>query len=157
VRLAITATARSAASPDITSNRRAFRVMVRNQVLSWVQWLARQDHQCFAEVPSADRHDRWTADRVATTMVGYWDEHAELRTDGPAQRGQWFAVTEHPDHWDIHQVLLDPTRTPAGRSTPRSTWSAAARRNGRWWSWCASDEPATDRRAPARTPTLDLS
>ena len=43
VRLAITATARSAASPDITSNRRAFRVMVRNQVFSWFQWLARQD------------------------------------------------------------------------------------------------------------------
>ena len=94
--------------PDITTNRRAFRVMVRNQVFSWVQWLARRDHQRFADVPSADRDDRWTVDRLATTMSAYWEDHDELRTDGAARGAQWFAVTEHPDHWDVHQVLLEP-------------------------------------------------
>jgi superfamily II RNA helicase len=94
--------------PDITSNRRAFRVMVRNQVFSWVQWLARRDFARFTEVPSVDRHDRWTPERVAAAMESNWSEHAEVRTDGPARGAQWFAVAEHPDHWDVHQVLLDP-------------------------------------------------
>lgn len=73
-------------------------------------------------------------------MAGYWDEHAELRTDGPAQGGQWFAVTEHPDHWDIHQVLLDPDEDAGWSLDAQVDLVRSREEEPRRWSWCASDE-----------------
>jgi superfamily II RNA helicase len=93
---------------DITANRRAFRVMVRNLVFSWVQWLARHEYERFASVESADRDDRWTPERVREAMASYWDEFGALRSDADARGASWFAVQEGRGSWEVRQVLVDP-------------------------------------------------
>jgi hypothetical protein len=99
--------ARLEAAPDLTTNRRAFRVMVRNLVFSWVRWLARREEERFSAVESVDRHDRWDPARIATVMAGFWADHDELRTDGEARGGQWFIVEEGRQRWTVRQVLVD--------------------------------------------------
>jgi superfamily II RNA helicase len=93
---------------DITANRRAFRVMVRNLVFSWVQWLARKEYDRFGSVEPADRDDRWTPERIREAMASYWDEFGEVRADAEARGTAWFAVEEGREAWDVRQVLVDP-------------------------------------------------
>ncbi len=82
---------------DITTNLRAFRVMVRNTVFSWVQTLARKRYD---ELPDPD------AARAA--MAPYWEEFTELRTDSASRGAAWFQVDEGTAQWRIRQTLLDP-------------------------------------------------
>jgi superfamily II RNA helicase len=93
---------------DITANRRAFRVMVRNRVFSWVQLLARRHYDGFSAVESADRDDRWGPERIGRAMEPYWDEFPEVRTDAEARGSAWFLVDEGRSFWDVQQVLVDP-------------------------------------------------
>ncbi len=86
-----------AAPRDVTSNERAFRVMVRNEAFRWVQLLARRnagelsrvsdpDHCSEAErAPSALR----PIDQVQPMVDAYFEQHAEVGT-GPEARGSDF-------------------------------------------------------------------
>lgn len=101
--------------PDVTSNRRAFRVMVRNELFRWVRHLARREEgrlaEALAEVdPSGSTS--WTAETLREAMAGYWTDHDTLDT-GPAARGpDHFSLTEglagNVDTWSARQTLVDP-------------------------------------------------
>jgi superfamily II RNA helicase len=75
---------------DVTANRRAFRVLVRNEVFRQVELLARRAHP------------------DAPDMDAYWAEHDSIGTGADARAGAWFQVTEEPEVWRVRQVLADP-------------------------------------------------
>jgi hypothetical protein len=90
------------APPVVTTNVRAFRVMVRNSVFRLVELLARRAYAELAE------HGDWDAEQWAAAMAPYWERHAGLGTGAPSRGPSLFQVTEHPGHWSVRQVLDDP-------------------------------------------------
>ncbi len=91
--------------PAVTSNARAFRVLVRNAMFRRVELAALRRYDLLGEL---DADDGWDADAWADALAGYWEDHDEIGT-GPDARGpRLLLVTEEPGRWQVRQVLDDP-------------------------------------------------
>ncbi|MGC3992722.1 MAG: DUF3516 domain-containing protein [Propionicimonas sp.] len=105
----------SAAGPDevvevrppqtVTSNVRAFRVLVRNAMFRRVELAASDDVEGLAalEPGGAMTRTRWDE-----ALGEYWDEHEVLPTDADARGPALLVVTERGRTWDVRQVIDDP-------------------------------------------------
>ncbi|MEM9033797.1 MAG: DUF3516 domain-containing protein [Actinomycetota bacterium] len=89
---------------DVTTNTRAFAVLVRNEAFRWVQLLARRDHAGLAEVPGATDADRWNAAAFDEVMAPFWESHDEIVTDADARGPSHHVV----DGTRIEQTIVDP-------------------------------------------------
>lgn len=103
---------------DVTTNVRAFQVMVRNEAFRWVQLLARRnyaelsrrsdpDHASESERPTSPLRP---LDQVERMAQAYFAEHESVAT-GPDARGAEFFQPGEPDEEDIvpvRQVVRDP-------------------------------------------------
>ena len=89
---------------DITADRRAFEVMVRNEMFGWVQLLARQAHGELA-ARLADSGD-WTEADLDRAMAPYWAEHDAIGIDGEARSRRWVDIDDGTGR--VAQRLLDP-------------------------------------------------
>ncbi len=89
------------APPSVLTNRRAFMVLVRNELFRRVQLAALQDDDGLAELdPGVD----WSA-----AMDRYYDEHDEILTGGPARSPQLCVIdTTDADTWRVEQIIDDP-------------------------------------------------
>ncbi|KRA25049.1 DEAD/DEAH box helicase [Microbacterium sp. Root61] len=89
------------APPSVLTNRRAFVVLVRNELFRRVQLAARQRDDELAELdPDVD----WPA-----ILDTYYDEHDELLTGGPARSPALVSIDEsEPGIWRVEQTLDDP-------------------------------------------------
>jgi hypothetical protein len=103
---------------DVTTDRRGFRVLLRNEAFRWVLMLARRDYDGLAECTDpgrlAEEERRPTpalsADELGSTAEAYWTDHVEVLT-GPDARGPEFFQLD--DDWSgsqaaIRQVVRDP-------------------------------------------------
>ena len=91
--------------PAVTSNTRAFRVLVRNAMFRRVELAALRR---YADLGELDADAGWDADAWAEAMAGYWADHDELMT-GPDARGPaLLLITEEPGRWAVRQVFDDP-------------------------------------------------
>ncbi|MGO1516573.1 MAG: DEAD/DEAH box helicase [Arthrobacter sp.] len=89
----------------LTSNERAFRVMVRNEMFRRVQLFADEQEQTLGQL---DGHHGFDADAWADAMDDYFDEHDDI-DDGPAARGpQLLIITPSPTEWKVRQIFKDP-------------------------------------------------
>jgi superfamily II RNA helicase len=91
----------------VTSNARAFRVLVRNAMFRRVE-LAALDK--VGELGELDAGSGWDEDAWAEAMDGYWDEYDDLGT-GPDARGpKLLRIEEQPEHglWRVRQTFADP-------------------------------------------------
>jgi hypothetical protein len=93
--------------PDVTRNRRAFRVMVRNAVFGWVQLLARRRYQDLADQLSVGEGRRWSAEELAGGLEPYWEEHDEILLDADARSTARVLFAEE-DPRSVVQLLHDP-------------------------------------------------
>jgi len=84
---------------DVTANRRAFRIMVRNECFRLVQLLARRR---YAEL------EQLTPEAIDAQMAPYWAEYDEIRTDAAARGPVHFRLTESGPLWPVSQTLCDP-------------------------------------------------
>jgi len=97
--------ARDERPPSVTTNTRAFRVLVRNAMFRRVELAARRR---WADLAELDAAAGWDARRWEEALTGYWSEHDEIGT-GPDARGPaLFVVTEEADRWRVRQILGDP-------------------------------------------------
>jgi superfamily II RNA helicase len=91
------------APPSVLRNRRAFTVLVRNEMFRRVQLAALQDDDALVELdPGVD----WPA-----ALDSYYDEHDQVLTGGPARSPRLCAVDETDAGsgiWRVEQVLDDP-------------------------------------------------
>ena len=107
-----TAVRADAGPPPVTSNRRAFRVLVRNALFRRVE-LASLGH--WDELGALDAEAGWGAGAWEDAVEAYFAEHDDLGT-GPDARGpQYFALDEHPEGvpsgarlWRVRQIFDDP-------------------------------------------------
>ncbi|GAA1888026.1 DEAD/DEAH box helicase [Streptantibioticus ferralitis] len=91
----------------VTSNARAFRVLVRNAMFRRVELAALEKYE---ELGELDGESGWDADAWADAMDAYWDEYEDLGT-GPDARGpKLLQIEEQPQHglWKVRQVFADP-------------------------------------------------
>jgi superfamily II RNA helicase len=95
----------SAGPPRVTTNTRAFRVLVRNELFRRVELAARRDWWALGELDGADG---WGADEWHEALEPYFDEHGEIGT-GPDARGPArLLIDEQAGRWVVRQILDDP-------------------------------------------------
>jgi len=101
---------RDAGPPPVTSNTRAFRVLVRNAMFRRVELAALRGWSGLAEL---DDVAGWTAADWEEAFADYYGEHAEIRTDADARGPALFAVDERvepgllADIMDIAEEVSD--------------------------------------------------
>ncbi len=103
--------------PVVTSNRRAFRVLVRNALWRRVSLASRGR---FSDLAELDAGTGWDEDAWRTAVTTYLEEHEEIGTGADARGPSMFVVDEHPARrpelgedapvrrWAVRQVLADP-------------------------------------------------
>ncbi|HJX79534.1 DEAD/DEAH box helicase [Glutamicibacter sp.] len=94
-------------APDkLTTNVRAFKVMVRNEMFRRVKLFADEQDQALGEL---DGHNGFDADAWAEALDSYFEEHEDI-DDGPNGRGSdLFVVNEKPNRiWEVRQIFADP-------------------------------------------------
>ncbi|WP_404285488.1 DEAD/DEAH box helicase [Glutamicibacter arilaitensis] len=94
------------APEKLTTNMRAFRVMVRNEMFRRVKLFADEQDQALGEL---DGHNGFDSDAWAEAMDGYFEEHEDI-DDGPNGRGSnLFVIKEKPNRiWEVRQIFADP-------------------------------------------------
>jgi superfamily II RNA helicase len=89
---------------DITQDRRAFTVMIRNAVWRVVRALASRDlkrlRAALSEVPGKEE--------VVAAIDGYFEEHERILTDPEARSPKHLRITEDGDDWLVEQTISDP-------------------------------------------------
>jgi hypothetical protein len=96
---------RQAKPATLTSNRRAFRVLVRNALFRRVTLAALEKYD---ELGALDAEDGWTAAAWEEALEGYFDLYDELGT-GPDARGPaMLIIDEAPGNWTVRQIFDDP-------------------------------------------------
>ncbi len=91
----------------VTTNARAFRVLVRNAMFRRVELAALDQVE---ELGDMDGESGWDAEAWGAAMDKYWDEYDELGT-GPDARGpKLLMIEQEPEHglWRVRQAFADP-------------------------------------------------
>jgi superfamily II RNA helicase len=90
---------------SLTSNTRAFRIIVRNALFRRVMLAALQKYD---ELGELDGPDGWTARAWAETLDEYFEAYEEIGT-GPDARGPaMLIIDEAPREWTVRQIFDDP-------------------------------------------------
>jgi hypothetical protein len=90
---------------NVTSNIRAFRILVRNELFRRVQLAALEDYEALGELDAAAGFD---ADAWADAMDAYFDAHNSLGTGGDARSSAMLMVEENATAWTVRQIFDDP-------------------------------------------------
>ena len=91
--------------PPVTSNARAFRVLVRNALFRRVELAALRR---VVDLGELDAESGWDADRWAEALGRYFEEYDEIGT-GPDARGPaLLIIDERPGTWAVRQIFADP-------------------------------------------------
>ncbi|WP_263120037.1 DEAD/DEAH box helicase [Cellulomonas fimi] len=104
------------APPPITTNRRAFRALVRGALFRRVDLASREEYRALGALGDLDAEDTpWDEDRWGDALDPFYDDHDEILTGPPARGPQLFQVDEKPeshgargDLWTVRQILDDP-------------------------------------------------
>jgi superfamily II RNA helicase len=100
------ATARGADEPPaVTSNTRAFRVLVRNALFRRVQLAALRRYD---DLGALDGAAGWDAGAWADAIEPYFDEHDEIGTGADARGPGFLIIDMRPGRWLVRQILADP-------------------------------------------------
>ncbi len=98
-----------APAATLSASPRALRAMLRGALFRRVELVARERWDGLGALGDTDADGRaWTADRWHDALDAYFDEHDELLVGADARGPQLLVVTEHPDRWEVRQLLDDP-------------------------------------------------
>jgi len=90
---------------SVTSNVRAFRVLVRNALFHRVKLAAVGDYESLGAL---DASSGWDAAAWADAVEPYFEVHDEILT-GPDARGPALLIIDpRPDGWVVRQIFADP-------------------------------------------------
>jgi hypothetical protein len=89
----------------VTSNVRAFRVLVRNALFHRVR-LAALGH--YEELGALDSDSGWDASAWEEAVEGYFDVHDEIGTGSDARGPALLMIDQQPGQWTVRQIFDDP-------------------------------------------------
>ncbi|KJQ54265.1 DEAD/DEAH box helicase [Microbacterium sp. SA39] len=87
----------------LTSNVRAFRILVRNELFRRVQLAAREDVDALAELDQEFGAEAWDA-----ALDGYFAEHDEILTGADARSSKLLILEQGATQWTARQIFDDP-------------------------------------------------
>jgi len=87
----------------LTSNVRAFRILVRNELFRRVQLAAREDVDALAALDPAFGEDGWN-----DALDAYFAEHDDILTGSDARSSKLLLLTEGGASWTARQIIDDP-------------------------------------------------
>jgi|TARA_B100001105_G_scaffold254041_1_gene248912 superfamily II RNA helicase len=91
---------------DITTQTRAFQVMIRNATFRWIQLFAQADYAGIAEQAEGALSD---PEKVREVLSSYWEEFSEVVTDADARSAQWLVQTAgEKTRVVVEQIVCDP-------------------------------------------------
>jgi superfamily II RNA helicase len=91
--------------PAVTSNVRAFTVLVRNALFRRVELIARRR---WWELGELDAGDGWGADEWAAALADYFVEHETVQVGANARGPALLIIDRLPTTWQVRQILDDP-------------------------------------------------
>ncbi|MGH4012407.1 MAG: DEAD/DEAH box helicase [Pseudonocardiaceae bacterium] len=91
--------------PPVTTNRRAFRVLVRNALFRRVELAARRQWEALGEIDGATG---WDAQSWRNALEPYFETHGEIGTGADARGPQLLITDEQPGRWIVRQIFDDP-------------------------------------------------
>ena len=94
--------------PDVTTDRRAFRSLVRTRVFRWVQYAATGQWEAWSEDLTEIGDHGWNERKLRDLFEPYFAEHDSMGIDGDARGPERFLLADEGDRWTIEQVLVDP-------------------------------------------------
>ncbi|HEX4902042.1 MAG TPA: DUF3516 domain-containing protein [Acidimicrobiales bacterium] len=96
--------------PDVTTDRRAFRALVRARVFRWVQYASTGQWQAWAEDLSEVGDRGWSERKLRELFEPYVEAYGEgaIGIDADARGPSRFAVADEGDVWEVEQTLADP-------------------------------------------------
>jgi hypothetical protein len=94
------------APPRLTSNVRAFRVLVRNELFRRVQLAALDDVTALGEL---DAEAGFDADAWDAVLEEYYDVHDTIGTDADARSMAYLILDESGRTWQARQIFADPS------------------------------------------------
>jgi superfamily II RNA helicase len=89
----------------LTTNTRAFRILVRNELFRRVQLAALENYDALGEL---DRASGFGADAWADAMDGYYAEHDDLLAGANARGAGLLILDEGAEVWTARQIFDDP-------------------------------------------------
>jgi len=89
----------------VTTNTRAFRVLVRNAMFRRVELAALRRWDLLGDM---DSQGLWDAERWASALAGYFAEYDEIGTGATARGPSLFMLEQAPTRWVVRQTLDDP-------------------------------------------------
>ena len=92
-------------TPPVTSNERAFRVLVRNALFRRVELAARRQ---FWDLGELYGDSGWDADAWVAALEPYFAEHGTLQTGANARGPAMLLIDVQPDRWVVRQIFDDP-------------------------------------------------
>jgi superfamily II RNA helicase len=98
-------------SKDVTRDRKAFTVLIRNEAFRLVRALSRRDFAEAARVfasPGDAAAEAREATRIEAAMAPFFADHTGIRTDPDARSPKLLHVEEGETTWRVRQSLLDP-------------------------------------------------
>lgn len=90
----------------VTSNPRAFRVLVRNALFRRVELAAIRRYDLLGEL---DKDAGFDAARWAESLAPYWDEYDVIGTEMSARSTAFLMIDEQPGQWLVRQIFEDPS------------------------------------------------
>ncbi len=91
--------------PAVTTNYRAFRVLVRNALFRRVELAARQRYD---ELGELDGDSGWDAHSWEQALEPYFERYDEIGTGADARGPGLLMIEEQPRCWKARQILDDP-------------------------------------------------
>jgi len=88
----------------LTSNVRAFRILVRNELFRRVQLAAREDVDTLAALDSSFGEAGWN-----DALDAYFAEHDDILTGPDARSSKLLLLTEGQAQWTARQIIDDPS------------------------------------------------
>jgi superfamily II RNA helicase len=93
---------------DITSNEKAFTVLVRNALFSFLRSLVREDFDTALQLVSASEPP-WNVMKFRSAFNDFWPEHKSIRLDPEARAPKHLRIVERSsEEWRFEQVICDP-------------------------------------------------
>jgi superfamily II RNA helicase len=128
---------------DVTANRKAFRVLVRNATFRLVRALAQREERYFLDmVQTEPGQPPLRVEELVALMDPYWAEYDELRIDAEARGPQHFQLEENSgSRWLVSQSLLDPEEHLEWRLRLAVDLSASRDEGGVVLRWVGLDRP----------------
>ena len=87
----------------LSSNTRAFRVLVRNEMFRRVQLAAREDVESLASLDPDFGAGGWDG-----ALDAYFAEHDEILTGADARSPQLLLIDQGASEWKVRQIIADP-------------------------------------------------